>query len=154
LNYLYHFKSDEISEFDNLKGFRSITSLKYYYNQKRAFFVGAEFRIKKYSFDDKTDLVNIQTNDTLRLFSNTASDTLIGGAVLWGKRIKVSRNGKFEFEANVGLGGKYRTIKRKNVPAGYTRINNDPGAHRHRPDTNIEGAQAYVPATIRLIYHL
>ncbi len=154
LNYLYHSKVEEISEFDNLKGFRSITSLKYYYNQKHAFFGGGEFRVKYYAFDDKTDFINIQTNDTLHSFPNKASHTLIGGAAFWGMRIKVSRNGKFEYEANVGFGGKSRTINRKNVPAGYTRINDYPKPHYHRPDHNIEDTQVYIPATVRLIYHL
>jgi len=102
-NYLYKGFFQNPGYFDNLKGFRNITSFKYYYNNRLGFFVGAEFRIKNYSFDDKKTFVNTMTNDTLVNFNYRAIYTVVGGAVFWGKRFKLSANGKFEMEANVGI---------------------------------------------------
>ena len=48
INYLYqgfYDKSDE-RHFNNLKGFRSINSFKYFYSKRHGFFVGVDFRIK------------------------------------------------------------------------------------------------------------
>ena len=122
LNYLYKGFFQNPGYFDNLKGFRSITSFKYYYYNKHGMFVGAEFRLKNYSFDDKNTFINMQTNDTLTNFQYKAIHTLAGGAIFWGKRFKLTGNGKFELEGNVGIGVKQRTIKRENVPSGYFKI--------------------------------
>ena len=155
MNYLYKgFFQDGIDYFKNLHGVRSITSFKYYYSNKHGFFVGAEFRLKNYSFDDRTDFINLQTNNRLNNYEYKASHTLIGGGVFWGKRFKLTANGKFEMEGNIGIGVKQRIINRKNVPAGYSKINY---LQRDRispiPDRDEEQTLPYFPAIVRFIYH-
>lgn len=152
-NYLFRGLYHPDDEFKNLHGFRSITSFKYFYDNKHGFFVGAEFRIKKYSFNDKSNFENLQAGDSLLNFKYKPSHTLIGGAVFWGKRFKLGANGKFEMEGNIGIGVKERTIDQKNVPAGYTQI-------KYRaPDTfpdffkGVESTIPYLPAIVRFIYH-
>lgn len=153
LNYLYKGFFQDPGDFDNMKGFRSITSFKYYYYNKHGMFVGAEFRIKNYSFDDKETFVNMQLNDTLTNFKHKATHTLIGGAVFWGKRFKLTANGKFELEGNVGIGVKQRRISRKNIPAGYSKM--EPFNRVFKLiDTDAEDAYPYLPAIVRFIYHL
>jgi hypothetical protein len=153
LNYLYKGFFQDPGDFDNLKGFRSITSFKYYYYNKHGMFAGAEFRIKNYSFSDKNTFVNMQTNDTLVNFQHKASHTVSGGAVFWGKRLKLTANGKFELEGNVGIGIKQRRISRKNIPAGYTKMEPFNNAFRLR-DNNKEDATPYIMGIVRIIYHL
>lgn len=152
LNYLFRgfYRAD--NDFTNLHGFRSITSFKYFYNNKHGFFIGAEFRIKKYSFYDKSSFENLQAGDSLLNFNYKPTHTLIGAAAFWGKRFKLGANGKFEMEGNIGIGVKYRTIDRKNVPAGYTQIKYR--AVDTRPNTDEEAAYPYFPAIVRFIYHL
>ncbi|MEO7265044.1 MAG: hypothetical protein ABIW38_09035 [Ferruginibacter sp.] len=155
LNYLYKGFLQDPNEFKNLQGIRNITSLKYFYNNKHGFFVGTEFRYKHYSFDDKNTFINSQLNDTLRNIPYKSSHTLLGGGVFWGKRFKVTANGKFELEGNVGLGVKQRYIKRKQVPAGYEKINYYVKDRIFLlPDFDEEQSLPYFPAIVRFIYHL
>ncbi len=154
VNYLYKGFFQDPGYLDNLKGFRSITSFKYYYYNKHGMFAGAEFRIKNYSFNDKNTFINIQTNDTLTNFQYKAAHTLTGGAVFWGKRFKLTVNGKFEMEGNVGIGVKQRKISRKNVPDGYLKLENFESRFTLIPDTDKESAYPYFPAIVRFIYHL
>jgi Protein of unknown function (DUF3575) len=154
LNYLYKGFLNGPDFFNNMHGFRSSTSFKYYYSNKFGFFVGIELRIKKYSFDDKNTFINSQTHDTLINFSYRPDHTLIGGAVFWGKRFKLTANGKLELEGNIGIGVKQRNIDRKNVPAGYLvreyfyidRIS-------PIPDSDVEQTLPYFPAIFRFVYH-
>lgn len=154
-NYLYKGFFQDPGDFDNLKGFRSITSFKYYYYNKHGMFVGAEFRIKNYSFRDKNTFVNNQTSDTLVNLLYTAAHTVTGGAVFWGKRFKVTANGKFEMEVNVGIGVKQRRIQRKQVPAGYAKLQyRSVDSFSPFNGNDEEDAYPYIPATFRFIYHL
>ena len=152
-NYLYKGFITGSDKFKNLQGFRNIVSFKYYYNNKYGFFAGAEFRIKKYSFDSRDNFVNLQTNDTLLNYSYKTEQILIGGGAFWGKRFKLTANGKFEMEGNIGLGIKQRYIHRKNTPTGYDRIVYR-AVDSFRPSTDDEEGQPYFPAIFRFIYHL
>jgi len=154
-NYLYKGFFMDPEQFGKLKGIRSITSFKYYYNNRHGFFVGAEFRIKHYSFNDKNDFANVQLGDTLRNFQYRPVHTLIGGGVFWGKRFKLTANGKFEMEGNIGIGIKQRSIERTGLPAGYTQLLNYPKDRVGPiPDHNEEVELLYFPAIMRFIYHL
>jgi hypothetical protein len=155
LNYLYKGFFQDAGKFDNLKGFRNITSFKYYYNNRLGMFIGAEFRIKNYSFSEKNTFVNVKTHDTLTNFQYTAAHTLACAAVFWGKRLKLTANGKFEMEGNVGIGIKQRRISRKNIPDGYSKLEYR-AIDSFSPfnGRDVEDAYPYLPATIRFIYHL
>jgi hypothetical protein len=152
-NYLYKGFFYDGDDFKNLKGIRNITQFRYYYSTKHGFFVGAEFRLKHFSYNDRNNFVNRQTNDTLSGLYHTTSQTLVGGALLWGKRFKLTGNGKFEMEANLGIGAKNRTIKQRNVLQGYE-ITDVPESKNMFLDHDTEEALPYFPITIRFIYHL
>ena len=154
LNYLYKGFFNEGSGQTNLTGIRSITSFKYYYSQKHGFFVGAEFRIKNYGFGDYNTFINEQASDTLVDFRYKAKHRLTGGAFFWGKRFKLTGNGKFELEGNVGIGVKQRKIKRENVPPGYATILVPVRKINPVPDNDIEQSLPYFPAIVRFVYHL
>jgi len=155
-SYLYKGLFYEGDDFSGLKGYRNITSFKYYYSTKHGFFVGAEFRFKRYSYNTETDIANTQLQDTITNYRYEAIQSLPGGAVFWGKRFKLTPNGKFELEANIGLGVRQRIIDRRGLPTGYEKINYDT---RYRkitpiPDHDEEGILPYLPAAVRLILHL
>ena len=155
INYLYKGFLYEGGGFKNLSGIRSITSFKYYYSTKHGFFVGAEFRLKNYSFGDINTFINKQTNDTLSQFQYTAAHTLIGGGIFWGKRFKLIANGKFEMEGNIGVGVKQRIINHKHVPDGYSVIEYFVKDRISPiPENDIEQTLPYFPAIVRFIYHL
>ena len=154
-NYLYRgfFLDPEIKE--NMRGFRNITTFKYCYSIKHGFYVGLDLRIKKYSFNDKNTFYNTSLNDTLVNFNYQSANTLIGAGLFWGKRFKLSGNGKFELEGNVGIGVKQRYIQRRKVPAGYElRIYYPYDRISPIPDNDVEQALPYFPAIVRFIYHL
>ncbi len=154
LNYLYKGIFQDPGYLDNLQGIRIITNFKYYYYNKHGMFAGADLRIKNYSFNDKNTFINKQTNDTLTNFGYRASNTIIGAALFWGKRFKLTANGKFEMEGNVGIGVKQRRISWKNIPDGYLKQELFEGGFSVLPDRDKEGAYPYLPATVRFIYHL
>jgi hypothetical protein len=151
-SYLYKGINTE-DEFGGLHGFRAIVSGKYFYQNKKGFFVGAELRIKQYSFNNKNTFINDQLRDTLKNYQYTAQHSIMGGAVFWGKRFKLSANGKFELEGNIGVGAKYRFINRKNIANGYYRVTG-PDKIDLLPEIDTEQLLPYFPTTVRLIYHL
>ena len=156
-SYLYRGIGTEGENFRNLRGFKGIVSGRYYYKNKHQFFFGVEIRYKNYTYTDKADFENKSTIDTLFKLQYKLQNTLYGGAALFGKKIKLSRSGKFEIEAIAGLGLKYRFVNYHNVTQGYTIILNQP----RYDGINIvpvnyqytEQWLPYIPATIRLLYH-
>jgi hypothetical protein len=156
ISYLYRgIDGKSANDFNNLKGFRGIVSGKYFYQNKYGFFVGADIRIKQYSFNGKNTFVNSQLRDTLNNYQYKPQHTLIGIAAFWGKCFKITANGKFELEGNIGIGVKRRFINRKNVPTGYLKLEYlDQRRISPIPDDDIEQDLPYFPATFRFIYHL
>lgn len=146
------FMEDE--NFWKLKGFRLILSGKYFYQNKYGFFVGAEIRWKRYSFTDENTFVRASSPDTLSNYRYRPRHELFGGGVFWGKRFKLTPNGKWELEGNIGIGVKYRHIIRNGVPDGYEKIEY---LEKDRililPDRDVDQVLPYVPATLRILYH-
>ena len=154
INYLYKGFLKNNDDFGNLSGFRSISSFKYFYKNKHGYFVGIDIRLKHYSFSAKDNFESLQLADTIVDYSYKASHTLLGAGIIWGKHLKLTANGKFEMEGNVGIGVKQRFIRRENIPAGYSKINYRRPDGPPLPDTDIEESMPYFPAVIRFIYHL
>lgn len=155
MNYLYRGAFMEDEKYWKLKGFRFIVSGKYFYQNKYGFFVGAEFRWKRYSFTDENTFVHEALADTLTDYKYQPRHSLLGGGVFWGKRFKLTPNGKWELEGHIGIGAKYRHIQRNGTPPGYEKIEY---LAKDRiniiPDRDVDQMLPYVPGTIRIIYHL
>jgi len=155
MNFLYRGFFMEDEEYWKLKGFRFIISGKYFYQNKYGFFLGAEFRWKRYAFNDANAFVHPTLMDTLSNYRYRPGHNLLGGAVFWGKRFKLTPNGKWELEGQVGIGAKYRQISRNGVPAGYEKIEYFPKDRISPiPDRDLDQALPYFPATFRVLYHL
>jgi len=138
----------------DLHGYRAIFSGKYFYQNKYGFFVGAEFRLKRYSFVDNTTIFNPQLQDTINNFQYNPQHTITGDAVFWGKRFKLTPNGKFELEGHVGVGGKYRNINRKNLPPGYSKLEYMVKDMSPIPSNDREIGVPYIAGAVKLILHL
>ena len=156
-SYLYRGIGSVNDNFKNLQGFKGIVSAKYFYKNKHKFFFGLEFRYKQYTYDDKTNFENKLTIDTILKYPYKLQNILLGGGIFFGKRFKISKNGKFEIEALAGTGLKYRFVNYKNVPAGYSKIpyTFERGPIRLFPVDYPYTEQwvPYFPVAIRIVYH-
>lgn len=144
-----------VEKLENLKGVRSISSVKYFYEKKLNFFVGIEVRVKQYSYV----VMRNYSNGIIDILGHpySARNTTFGGAVFWGKRNKISKNGVLEFEWTVGIGLKELQVKELSTPpTGYTLIK-----YRHSDvlslgiiSDNIGADFPTFPIGLRFIYHL
>lgn len=154
-NYLFEGFVQDLDDYTTNGGYRTIFTLKRF-SKSRIFFYGIDARIKYFSFTDKRDFINPVTADTLFNLVHNASNTLIGAAAIVGLRIPISKNRKWALELNAGLGNKYRTVKRKNIPAGYEYDRGIIPVPKHYnivTDQDISGPNNfYFPAGIRIMY--
>jgi hypothetical protein len=137
-----------------MQGFRNIFTFKYTYGNN--FYVAIENRIKQYTFTSTNNFYNATTKDTLIGFTHKAKHTIFGFALVFGKRINLSANNKWQMETSIGLGGRQRTIDRKGIPNGfvYNKIfyPKDGISFDRYYETN--SFTLYVPAAIRFFYKL
>lgn len=155
--YLYSGIFSKTESFENVHGFKAILNGKYFIKTRRPFFIGIEFRLKDYLYDDKRDFENKLLADTIRNYPFQLHNQLFGAGAFIGKKFSLLRNGKFEMEGLVGIGLKYRKLYFRNVPAGYTRIDYKLRDHfQIFPENYFYTEQwlPYIPAAIRFIYHL
>lgn len=142
-------------EWKSMKGLRFILQGRYYLAGRKKFFLAPEFRIKSFSFNNRLTFVNDHSFDTLSNFSFREKQVLAGGALVIGRQIRISRNGKLFLETTFGIGGKQRFITRKNVPEGYKadlRRGVDGGLS---PNYEYElNGTVYFPASCRIMWNL
>mgnify|MGYP000888039381 CR=1 FL=1 len=151
LNYLFDGFMQAADDY-NSQGYRGIITLKRF-SKTRVFFYGLDLRLKYFSFSDKREFKNETTGDTLYNFEHDAANTLIGVAGITGVRLPISRNKKWAFEFNTGIGIKLRTVTRKNIPAGYEYFNNDMSRHyNYTTGQDISGETPYFPTAVRIMY--
>lgn len=154
-DYLFEGAGQGLDDYAIKGGVRGILTLKRL-SRSRIFFYGIDARVKYYSFTDKANFINAATVDTLYNYSHVATNTLFGAAAIVGVRLPISKNRKWALELNTGLGVKYRTVNRKNIPAGYKYFQDDTFI---RKDPNITANQdysswdnPYVPSAIKLMF--
>ena len=141
------------SDWKRLSGYRFILQPRYTILDAGSTFIAPELRIKGYSFNNTQNLINEQTNDTLSNYKFKESQFLIGSALIVGTDVMLSKKHRIFLEITGGIGGKYRTIKMKDIPAGYV------ADFERRPDglaPNYEGGNAgtvYFPVGFRLMWH-
>lgn len=155
-SYLYTGFVTSGDNFKNLQGFRAVINGKYFFKTRRPFFIGVEFRFKKYKYDDEADFENVQTADTLFKKPFQLQNSLSGAAVFIGKKFRLSKNGKFEIEGLAGVGLKYRSLQFQALPVGYSKIDYQLQRHFQLYPSNYFYTQQwlpYLPAAIRFIYH-
>lgn len=121
---------------NKLRGFRFITQYRYHFlqrwrplinlgtairnrNARRNPFLGLEFRIKPFSFSANRTFINSSTSDTLTNFLFDGNAVSLGGAVLFGETYNLSSDGRWKLELSLGIGGKIKFVRYKNIPAGY-----------------------------------
>ncbi|MEO8771832.1 MAG: hypothetical protein ABI402_17175 [Ferruginibacter sp.] len=143
------------------KGARIILTAKRFFSKGRLFF-GLDVRAKAYSFNDEQDFVNVSANDSLYKYKHRVRTTFIGIAPIFGIRAPISKNKRFVFQFNAGVGAKYRDVDRKNIPAGFTLHEKFYRATEWiSPEyyggeaygSRISGFTIYFPLTIRYVYY-
>lgn len=159
-------------EADKLSGFRAIAQYRYhifgggfpiigFLRRRRSMmihasesFIGLESRIKTYNFSAKYDFINSSGPDTLHQYQYNANAVVWGGAFVFGKAFSISRDDRLQLEINVGIGGKEKTVKFKNVPAGYKPVTNIGGWGLKPPGIQESVGNPYFPCALRIRYAL
>jgi hypothetical protein len=137
-------------------GFREIFATKFYFGPRQSLFAAAEFRWKQVYYHDVDDFENPTTGMVLRQYTYRLEDIVMGGALWFGARIRISDNHRWRLEPSIGLGVKGRTVERFGAPAGY--VPKEGGLDNLNPlswsprDSN--PALIYFPATLRVVYVL
>jgi hypothetical protein len=125
-------------------------------NQERAarrnFFAGLEFRYKPYRFSSSRAFINEITHDTLQHFAYRAGAVSIGGAILFGGTLNLSKKRNWKLEITSGLGAKQKIIRYKNVPAGYIYLRSFAKDGPIIPAFDDEAGSPYIPFAFRLRY--
>ncbi|MBS1731982.1 MAG: hypothetical protein JST02_01680 [Bacteroidetes bacterium] len=152
LNYLFEGFVQDMDDYSS-HGYRGIFSVKRF-SKSRIFFYGIDTRLKYFSFTDKQNFASAATPDTLFNFRYNGSNTLFGIAAITGLRLPISKNKKWAFELQTGIGNKYRDVSRKNIPSGYYYFNSEKSI-----DLNVlefqktsGGFNFYFPSAIRIMY--
>lgn len=144
----------KLSNWQNLKGYRFILQPRYYVKATKTFFISPEFRLKQFSYGGSLDFINKISADTLKKYNYEGAQFLIGGALVLGKQFTLSARHQLFLELTAGLGAKQRTIKRKNIPAGYNYYI-QPGGFGLSPHYEWDNdGTVYFPLGLRLSWHL
>ncbi|MEO6489383.1 MAG: hypothetical protein ABIO04_05520 [Ferruginibacter sp.] len=135
------------------KGSRYIFTIKRF-AKRHIFFYGMDARLKYFSFVDKQHFINESSMDTLFNFSHDANNILVGLAGIVGLRLPISKNKKWAFEINTGIGTKYRVVNRKNIPAGYKYYRHEVSRHyEFNTGQDVDSSDnVYFPSAIRVMY--
>lgn len=159
------------SDLDRLSGARLIFQYRYHFLQqwrplinlgmrsrslreRHQPFVALEWRMKPLAFSGKATFVNESTADTLSGFSYRASSFTIGGALVFGSTFNLSSNERWKLEITAGIGAKQRSVKLKNVPAGYQSYSAVKREWLYIPPPEVETSGVLLPIAIRLRYVL
>jgi hypothetical protein len=135
-----------------LTGIRQICQLKFFPYEGSDFFVAGELRYKSYQYRNKDSFIDSVTHDTLLQFSNFQRHYFFGMAAQLGWRGNLTKNGRFQLEATVGLGFRKGYVKREGIPAGYSYVNTKVDFNFSGP--NGEVPPVYFPGSMRLIWLL
>lgn len=137
-----------------LTGIRQILQLKLFAPSNGNYFLAFELRYKSYSYRDTNDFANPATLDTLRNVQFQSSHYFFGGGFQVGKRCSLSKDGKLQLEATIGIGVKFKVINRLGPPDGYkyqgVGFSVD---YNIRDAIETPGTAPYFPGSLRLIYN-
>lgn len=138
-------------------GFRLLQQYRYGVNMqyKAEYFIGAELRLKHFGFTGNNNVfINTSANDTISRYNYKAKATSVGGAIVIGTIINVSKNKKWQIEFTTGIGVKHKFVEYKNLPLGYKLF--EPGTERRGtvgpPEIDEAVGMPYIPSTLRLRY--
>ena len=115
-------------------------------------FIGFEIRLKSFKFSGINRFYNKTVLDTITGYDYTAKATVFGGAVVFGSTYKISKNGKLNLEATIGLGGRMKFIKYLNLPNGYAVLRQEKGFGLAPPQIDEAVGLPYLPIAIKIRY--
>ncbi len=141
----------------NVKGFRYILQPRYFTGDEENFFIAPELRIKEYGFINTSQkkFINTALADTSFFSGFKETQFLIGGSVVIGMQITLSKKKHISMDLTLGIGAKHRVIKRKNVPEGYESYFEPQRGYGLGPhyEYNDDGT-VYIPLCARFLWRL
>ena len=146
------------TEWKNLNGFRFLFQPRYFLERNREFFIAAEFRLKNHTFLNGTKLSftnDSNDKDTFSISNFKESQTLIGGAILFGKQIELNRKKNFFLEFTGGIGIKDRNINyHNNVPSNYKNNLVPLKKYALAPSYQLQETTFYLPIAVRFFWKI
>jgi hypothetical protein len=135
-----------------LTGIRQILEGRYFTDDHRNIFIGAELRFKSYQVRDTDAFVNPATHDTLNAFSNFSRHYFFGAAFQVGWRASLTANGRFQLELTAGLGVRKYVDVRQGIPSGYEFRNFNEPIDIKVNNIEYQVPTTYFPGSVRLLY--
>lgn len=148
MQYRYHF----LQQWRPIINLGRFTEYQRERRRRNQFFMGVEFRIKPVNFSAYNNFENKTTAATLDKFQYKANSLSLGGAILFGETYRLSKNENWLLELTAGIGAKQKSVKYKNIPAGYSVIPRVIREMDFIPRVDEPAGMPYLPATIRLRY--
>jgi hypothetical protein len=144
-------------KYTNIEGFRSVTAIKYTINvnefSKSKTFIGAEFRYKKFSYDDVADFTNKTTGVTTKEYNYKNNTTTKGFAAIVGKQWDLGENSKWALELTAGIGLRFKNIVREGAPENSYVVPTNTG-FAETPNYKDNTTGVYFPIGLRVMFRL
>lgn len=143
--------------FNGVEGFRSVAQLKYTIsiNEEKynKVFVGAEARVKSYSYMDVASFTNTQTGAVTKDYQYKNNTTVKGFAAIIGKQLDLGYLSNWCIEFTAGVGLRTKTIQRENTPANSAIVPKDTG-FGETPNYLDNHTSFYFPIGVRVMFRL
>lgn len=144
-------------KFTNIEGFRSVTAIKYSIDvnevTKSKTFIGAEFRYKKFSYDDMADFTNKTTGVTTKEYNYRNTTITKGFATLIGKQWDLGENSKWALELTAGIGLRFKNVLRNGAPENSYVVPTNTG-FAETPNYKDNTTGVYFPVGLRVMFRL
>lgn len=144
-------------KFTNIKGYRSITQFKYTISSneytKSKTFIGMEYRLRKYTYEDQANFTNKSTGATIKEYNFINTTTAHGFGGFIGKQWDLGEESRWCLEAFIGLGLRYKMIDRNSVPSNSFIVPVAAG-FAETPNYVDNHTTLYVPGGIRIMVRL
>jgi hypothetical protein len=144
-------------KFTNIKGYRSITQFKYTISinevTKSKTFIGSEYRLRKYTYDDQANFTDESTGVLIKEFNFINNTTAHGFGGFIGKQWDLGEESRWCLEAFIGLGIRYKIINRIQIPSNSFIVPVTPG-FAETPNYVDNHTTLYVPGGIRVMFRL
>lgn len=151
------FKNPVYNNPDDIRfGYRNIIQLRYYSKTRKrsTSFIAFEARIKHYSFNNVRTFLNETIRDTLNNFNHTAVALSVGGGIVFGTTLPLSKNKKWQMELTGGVGVKNKTVFFRNINKNYKPEYVLAGSGMRLPALDEPGGMPYLPWAIRICYNM
>jgi hypothetical protein len=137
----------------NNGGFRIVAQYREY--NKNDYFYGFELRYRHVAFDNiGKSFKNTVDNSIVFLNNPNTRADIYAGAFIFGVQEHISKNKKWNIEATIGIGVRFKNVSYKNTKATFIPFENYFERRSWVPVRNENIGTVHMPGTFRLIYVL